>query len=697
MIEHPVQWAAPSPLWLEATAFEGFAAQGKMREPAILRFAADSFMEDFLKIVETDSDKLRDLVAIKETWRGPLETREATGLLSLTEPRSSFARKLDRVRRAAERARNRSSLLGAVSNGETRRAAPLKLYQPAHQRYYLVSACLVCGVVGFPDRALDAGKNEKVNFVIRRLLPSELPDPRTDLPDVDPSAWDEYAMVGSPAGAGWQKLEKVPGAAPAVVLPGEERLPLFPVSFTEDDERKRRLFAGLVPVGRREGYMGAPRRPAGDPQSAGPSSDAAKKNDPRMSLVWTQVTEPWKRLIERAAAARQMQSPPASAEFPSKDEPLPPDAKRTSLKAAREQIQTVSWYIILDFAKLLKEHLPEIVQALAGRASPRPEQLPLIDALNRARLGTNLISDLRIGTPYQNPATIPQSLAEALLRMLGGSSLDESSAAALEDKLDKVTAPYNRSASNAASVWAPFLFPLADVGAPTDTSFVGPFPPPAPGPEDPDPLKAALGRIDHLSDLIQAALPPLPDQPMPAPAIGAEAPLDLREGWFVMRCVFERPNCGPLEPGIVSAPTRPFQMAGFFDPDAPARPIRIALPVDTSPAGLRKFDKKAAFLISDMLCGQIDRVKGLTLGDLVRSVLPWPLHKDLSVPDKGPCKDPKDASLQVGMICSLSIPIITICALILLLIIVNLLDIIFRWIPYFIMCFPLPGFKAKKS
>ena len=38
-------------------------------------------------------------------------------------------------------------------------------------------------------------------------------------------------------------------------------------------------------------------------------------------------------------------------------------------------------------------------------------------------------------------------------------------------------------------------------------------------------------------------------------------------------------------------------------------------------------------MISDMLCGQIDRVKGLSLADLVLSVLPWPLHKDLSVPD----------------------------------------------------------------
>jgi hypothetical protein len=29
-------------------------------------------------------------------------------------------------------------------------------------------------------------------------------------------------------------------------------------------------------------------------------------------------------------------------------------------------------------------------------------------------------------------------------------------------------------------------------------------------------------------------------------------------------------------------------------------------------------------------------------------------------------------------------------------IIVSLLDIIFRWMPFFIVCFPLPGFKGKK-
>jgi hypothetical protein len=163
--------------------------------------------------------------------------------------------------------------------------------------------------------------------------------------------------------------------------------------------------------------------------------------------------------------------------------------------------------------------------------------------------------------------------------------------------------------------------------------------------------------------------------------------------WYIIRCVFERPQCADQEAFTFSQPTEPFQMAGFFDPDAPARPIRISLPLDTSPAGLRKFSKNTAFVISDVLACQIERAGDLTLGDLVLSVLPWPFHKSLPDPKAGSCAE--GSGLSLGMICSLSIPIITICALILLMIIVTLLDTIFRWLPYFIICFPLPSLKGK--
>ena len=183
-------------------------------------------------------------------------------------------------------------------------------------------------------------------------------------------------------------------------------------------------------------------------------------------------------------------------------------------------------------------------------------------------------------------------------------------------------------------------------------------------------------------------------QPLKMSPLASQTPMDMREGWFVIRCVYERPLCGTIDPPVLSEPTKAFQIAGFFDSDAPARPIRIALPIDTTPAGLRKFDRNTAFMMSDLLCGQVNRMKGITFADLVLSVLPFPFHKGLDVPDAGGCKD---NGLSIGMMCSLSIPIITICALILLMIIVALLDFIFKWLPFLIFCFPLPGLKAKNE
>ena len=192
--------------------------------------------------------------------------------------------------------------------------------------------------------------------------------------------------------------------------------------------------------------------------------------------------------------------------------------------------------------------------------------------------------------------------------------------------------------------------------------------------------------------LVEKILP----EPLAAADLFAPRPaLSQRDGWFVIRCVYERPHCGPLFPAVVSAPTRLFQMAPFFYPDAPTRPIRIPMPVDISPAGLRKFQKNTGFVISDMLCGKIKKIRKMSLGDLVLSVLPWPFHKDLPDPgDTGPCE--KDG-LGFGIICSLSIPIVTLCALIILMIMVALFDLFFRWLPFLFLCLPLPKFVGKKE
>jgi hypothetical protein len=93
------------------------------------------------------------------------------------------------------------------------------------------------------------------------------------------------------------------------------------------------------------------------------------------------------------------------------------------------------------------------------------------------------------------------------------------------------------------------------------------------------------------------------------------------------------------------------------------------MPADTSISGLRKFNKNVAFLISNQLRQQMSRVtdlKGLEAGSLG-----------------------DEQQFDLGVICSFSIPIITICALLILMIIVNLLNIVFWWLPLFRICFPI--------
>ena len=639
-------------------------------------------MDDFLAMLQSDPMQLGQFVAQPETWRGP-----STTPITRT-PMPGLRGKLNRLRLAAGRSSSTALISGGGASGQLAFTSgidtpPLKLYQPAHQRYYLVTACFVCRLAGLPDRVVDTSKQERATYVVRRLFPPGGPQSNQPLNPCAPGGCEEYALVATAGATGWQK---VTGAgAPALLVPGEEQLPLFPSYFTEDDGHRRRLLAGLIPVGKRETYMGAAQLSdtgAIEPAPSNGGASSRKLVDPRMMLLWSEVTEPWKRLAELAGRTKNILLKTGDAKPPASATPA-------FIKGTREQLQTLSWYILLDFAKLLEQYIPN-VWALLTNQPPQGNvtiaETALLAALNNTSINQTYVTNLRSGTPYAD-ASVMRSLSDALTEIRGGLPINQQTAAQLERKLDSVITPYNRNSP--AADWPAFLFPLAD---PVE---IGPQPPAKSGvAENPDPLPALLNRIDNLSDLFEDALPvATASQQMPASAMVSQPVLDTREGWFVIRCVFERPLCGPLEPPVLSEPSRPFQMAGFFDPDAPARPIRIALPIDTSPAGLRKFDKNTAFMISDMLCGQIDRMKGMTFGDLILSVLPWPLHKDLPTSEGGPCTD--GGGLQVGMICSLSIPIITICAFILLIMIVFLLDIIFKWIPYFLICFPLPGFKSK--
>ena len=687
-----VQWTAPSPLWAAAADDRDDPARTAFRQPAILRFATDSFMDDFMAMLDNDPTRLVEYLAQPETWRGPQKSPTPQARLN------GFNLRRERLRVAADR----KALSSAIPVGkqaftltkQKRVEKQLKLYQPAHQRFYLITACCVCRITGLPDKAIDTARAQKASFVLRRLIEKESNQPGAT------KQYDEYGFVATPQGNAWKKVAVDNTGAPVGLASGEEQLPLFPLKFIETDERRRRLLGGMIPVGKREAYMGAPLSTSnGNGDSGG---NGTTKKTARKILFRTQVTEPWKALITTALDAAKTfgESTTAAASGDAADVTAANQENVRLLKSTREQIQTVSWLLLLDLADYLKQYLPDVWTAVKDNTTPGTLTQPQIDLLNAMKQTTTSASmKTALTAPIPAPinaasfyavSAVATDLHDALRKMINFDGIK-----AVEDRnLEKVKTSYDRV--NPDSLWPPFLFALSD----PDPAVVAPQIPTLAGvtlPVDEDDIVEGptLDNIDKLVGYVVRALPADSTAPEPPPPLAATRPYVEREGLFTIRCVFESPDCGPLDPPVVSDPSERFQMAGFFDPDAPARPIRIALPIDTSPAGLRKHDKNTAFMISDMLCGQIGRFKSLSLGDLVLSVLPWPFHKDLSMsaPDNGPCNN--GPGVEFGMICSLSIPIITICALILLMVIVFLFDLIFKWIPFFIMCFPLPKFKAK--
>ncbi len=76
--EHPIQWLTASPLW---GPLESEPDRQSFRQPAILRFTTDTFMEDFLAIATTTPERLGEWHVQRETWRKPAPIPS----LSLTE------------------------------------------------------------------------------------------------------------------------------------------------------------------------------------------------------------------------------------------------------------------------------------------------------------------------------------------------------------------------------------------------------------------------------------------------------------------------------------------------------------------------------------------------------------------------------------------------------------------------------------
>ena len=149
---------------------------------------------------------------------------------------------------------------------------------------------------------------------------------------------------------------------------------------------------------------------------------------------------------------------------------------------------------------------------------------------------------------------------------------------------------------------------------------------------------------------------------------------------YAIRCAYVRDNRpgdprAKCPPPVVGPPSAPFAIAPVHDPAAPARTIRIPMPLDVSIGGLRALKKNVGFVLSKELNAKVQAFSGKKLKDI----------------DDGNVSDGTGGD---GEICTFALPIITLCAMIVLYIFLALLNIVFFWMPLVKICLPLPKGKS---
>lgn len=490
-------------------------------------------------------------------------------------------------------------------------AAPsevIPMYQPAHERYYLVTASLVCRERGLPDRTVDTGNEESVSFVLRRIVHADV--------DTGGGGHVEYGWFGDE----WRPVQN-PGEVGRVTPDSEEgkekteeQIPLFPQTYGPDTtlERSggtRRLWAGLIPVARRETYESAPVRGGTDDedeQGLEEDRDAGQHSldDPRKTYFQTRVVGAFDDL----------------------------EGERGNEDVTVDDLRGPFVYAALDLYEFLDEHVPDTASWVRGGDWESPR-----NSLERLLIrGESWSSSFPVQfiPKEQSDERRPAHWAEVL--SVVGEYRDELNAGEISTE---DIAPFSGAASTH----------LGDaIARLTGTNQL---------------KSRVFGQLQPLDSIDE--LPNRLQPPAAATQSGATS------GEYVVRCVYDRPNCPPSRTPVVSVPSRRFRLASFFDAEAPARAVNISLP-SASIADLRKSSQSVTMQFTKELRNQAQRVQDLTLDAL----------------DEG--KIGNSPGVNIGMICSLSIPIITICALILLLIIVVVLNIVFWWLPFFKICFPLP-------
>jgi hypothetical protein len=129
-------------------------------------------------------------------------------------------------------------------------------------------------------------------------------------------------------------------------------------------------------------------------------------------------------------------------------------------------------------------------------------------------------------------------------------------------------------------------------------------------------------------------------------------------------------GCPPVT--VWSEPSAPFVIAPWYD-GADAAPVQIPLPDAGDRELLKKLKPNVAFVVPESLMNMLNGYGAKDLAD-----------------GKGKAGG---AGIGLGWICSFNIPVITLCAFIVLNVFLQLFDIIFRWMMFIKICIPVPKNK----
>ena len=282
------QWLAPAPLWDELDV--GAAAAG-LAAPFIAELTTDRFVDTF------------------------------TGMLAGTDGASPASL---------------TTLTPAVTVDGTA-AGAYRLFQPLSQRYYLVSASLVCRRPGIPDHVVDLRAKESVGFVMRRL------EGTTEEAFVaGTGTW--VAATANALAAGEQvhpmhNTPVTPYAAPGSTTAG--------LGLDATTGAGRTVWFGYIPVAQREKMAKAMADPAGKIAAlvANPPP-LTVVTDPRVDWLYQRVLQTWGGLKGHEDAAGDTVDVPGNVPYP-------------------------SLYTLLDLGDWLGQHLPDVyAHVVHGTALP---------------------------------------------------------------------------------------------------------------------------------------------------------------------------------------------------------------------------------------------------------------------------------------------------------------------------------------